>query len=330
MTVRVLPRPRGLGVRRRFRDWWQARTPRSDTLLLTQRNVYILPTRAGLLFGMTLVVLLLASINYQLNLGYLLTFVLAGAGIVSMHQTHATLRALTLHLHPVPAVHAGDAAPLAVVLTTPGSARFGIGLRLQTAPASTLTWIDVPAGGQATARLSFVPPQRGLHDVPALVAETRFPLGLFRAWAYWRPAAQVLAYPRPEDPPPGLPAASATPGGPAVARPGQGAEFDGIRAYRRGDPPKLVVWKKAARALEGGGELVSREAGGSAHLQLWLAWEHCGGAAGEARLSRLAAWVLAAHRAGIDYGLRLPGVEIAPAQGDAHRRACLEALALWR
>ena len=308
MTTRVLPRPRGLGVRRRFRDWWQARTPRSDTLLLTQRNVYILPTRAGLLFGMTLVVLLLASINYQLNLGYLLTFVLAGAGIVSMHQTHATLRALTLHLHPVPAVHAGDAAPLAVVLTTPGSARFGIGLRLQTAPASTLTWIDVPAGGQATARLSFVLPQRGLHDVHALVAETRFPLGLFRAWAYWRPAAQVLAYPRPEDPPPGLPAASATPGG----------------------PPQLVVWKKAARALEGGGELVSREAGGSAHLQLWLAWEHCGGAAGEARLSRLAAWVLAAHRAGIDYGLRLPGLEIAPAQGDAHRRACLEALALWR
>lgn len=326
----MLPRTGAHGPRHRFRDWWQARTPRSDTLLLTQRNVYILPTRAGFLFGLTLVVLLLASINYQLNLGYLLTFVLAGAGIASMHQTHATLRALTLHLQPVLAVHAGDAAPLAVVLTTPGSARFGIGLRLQDAPTSTLTWIDVPAGGQATARLSFAPTSRGLHEVPALVAETRFPLGLFRAWAYWRPAAQVLAYPRPEEAPPPLPAASATPGGPAVARPGQGAEFDGVRAYRRGDAPKLVVWKKAARALEGAGELVSREASGAAHAQLWLAWDHCGAPAGEARLSRLAAWVLAAHRAGVDFGLRLPGVELAPAQGDAHRRACLEALALWR
>ncbi|HMN76405.1 MAG TPA: DUF58 domain-containing protein [Burkholderiaceae bacterium] len=330
MTASAVAAPPGRSPRRRFRDWWQARTPRSDTLLLTQRNVYILPTRAGLLFCLTLVVLLLASINYQLNLGYLLTFVLAGAGIASMHQTHATLRGLTLHLQPVPAAHAGDAAPLSVVLTTPGAARFGIGLRLQSASASTLTWIDVPAGGQATARLSFVPPRRGLHEVPALVAETRFPLGLFRAWAYWRPAAQVLAYPQAEAPPPGLPATSATPGGPAVARAGQGAEFDGIRAYRRGDARKLVVWKKAARALEGGGELVSREAGGTAHLQLWLAWEQCGDAAGEARLSRLAAWVLAAHRAGVDFGLRLPDLEIAPAQGDVHRRACLEALALWR
>ncbi|HRP27993.1 MAG TPA: DUF58 domain-containing protein [Burkholderiaceae bacterium] len=330
MTASAVAAPPGRSSRRRFRDWWLARTPRSDTLLLTQRNVYILPTRAGLLFGLTLVVLLLASINYQLNLGYLLTFVLAGAGIASMHQTHATLRGLTLHLQPVAATHAGEAALLPVVLTTPGAARFGIGLRLQAAPASTFTWIDVPAGGQATAHLSFAPPARGLHAVPALVAETRFPLGLFRAWAYWRPAVQVLAYPRPEDPPPPLPAQSATPGGPALARPGQGAEFDGIRAYRRGDAPKLVVWKKAARALEGGGELVSREASGSAQAQLWLAWDQCGALAGEARLSRLAAWVLAANRAGVDFGLRLPGVELAPAQGDTHRRSCLEALALWR
>ncbi|MEO8123315.1 MAG: DUF58 domain-containing protein [Burkholderiales bacterium] len=330
MTTQALPQRHGWSARQRFRAWWQARAPRSDTLLLTQRNVYILPTRAGLLFAFTLVVLLLASINYQLNLGYLLTFILAGAGIVSMHLTHATLRALTLHLHPVPAVHAGDAALLSVVLTTPGAARWGIGLRLQSAPAATLSWIDVPEGGQAMAQLSFVPTQRGLHDIPALVAETRFPLGLFRAWAYWQPAAQLLAYPRPESPAPPLPTASPTPAGPAVARRGDGAEFDGIRAYRRGDAPKHIVWKKAARALESGGELVSREASGSAHQQLWLAWEQCGALAGEERLSRLAAWVIAAHRAGIDFGLRLPGIEMASAQGEAHRRACLEALALWQ
>ena len=330
MTTRALPQHSGLSARRRFRAWWQARTPRSDTLLLTQRNVYILPTRAGLLFAVTLVVLLLASINYQLNLGYLLTFILAGAGIVSMHLTHATLRALTLHLHPVSAVHAGDAALLPVVLTTPGAARWGIGLRLQSAPASTVTWIDVPKGGQATAHLSFVPTRRGLHEIPSIVAETRFPLGLFRAWAYWRPAAQVLAYPQPESPPAPLPAASPAPGGPAVARRSDGAEFDGIRAYRRGDAPKHIVWKKAARALESGGELVSRDASSSAHQQLWLDWAQCGALSAEDRLSRLASWVLAAHRAGADFGLRLPGAELPPTQGDAHRRACLEALALWQ
>ncbi len=47
-------------LRRRIDGWWQARSPRTDSLLLTQRNVYILPTRGGLLFCFTLGVLLIA------------------------------------------------------------------------------------------------------------------------------------------------------------------------------------------------------------------------------------------------------------------------------
>ncbi len=316
-------------LRARFRTWWQARLPRTDTLLLGQRNIYILPTRAGFLFAGTLLLLLVGAINYQLNLGYLLTFVLAGSGVVSMHLTHGSLRGLTLHLQPVAAVHAGDAALLELVLTGAGAARWGIGLRVESAPVATLTWTDVPQGGQATVRVSFVPQQRGRHDVPTLIAETRFPLGLFRAWAVWRPAAQLLVYPRPERPAAPLPAASPMAGGPPQARRTEGADFEGIRGYRRGDPLKLVVWKKAARALETGGELVSRDSSSSAHWQLWLTWQQCAGMPDEERLSRLAAWVLAAHRAGADYGLRLPGVELARSQGEAQRRASLEALALW-
>ncbi len=110
-------------VRSRFRAWWQARLPRTDTLLLTQRNVYILPTRAGFMFGLTLLVLLVASVNYQLNLGYVLTFLLAGSGVVSMHLTHATLRGLTLHLKPVAPVFAGEPAVLDVVLDSAGQRR---------------------------------------------------------------------------------------------------------------------------------------------------------------------------------------------------------------
>ena len=317
-------------VRARFQRWFQSRLPLTDTTMLTQRNVYILPTRAGFVYAATLLVLLIASINYQLNLGYLLTFLLAGSGVVSMHLTHGTLRGLTLHLHPVAAVHAGEAAQLEVVLTTPGAARWGIGLRVEPAPTRSLSWTDVQAGGQATVHLSFVPERRGRHDVPTLVAETRFPLGLFRAWAVWRPAAQLLVYPRPERPAAALPAASPVAGGTAQVRRGEGSDFEGIRAYRRGDPLKLMVWKKAARAFETGGDLISRDSNASSQVQLWLEWQRCAGLADEERLSRLAAWVLAAHRAGADFGLRLPGLELAPAQGEAQRRASLEALALWR
>lgn len=317
-------------ARARFRAWVDARQPRTDTLLLTQRNVYILPTRAGWMFGLTLIVLLLASINYQLNLGYVLTFLLAGSGVVSMHLTHATLRGLTLHLKPVAPVFAGDPAVLDVVLTSPGAARFGIGLKVAGAAEATLIWIDVPALGQAHAQVSFVPPARGLHDTPTLGAETRFPLGLFRTWTVWRPAAQLLVYPQPERPPAALPAARAVPGGPTQSRSADGGEVEGVRAYRRGDPLKLIAWKKAAKTLDSGGDLVSRDTSASAHQELWLDWQACGTLAPEERLSRLTAWTLAAHRVGADYGLRLPGVDIAPADGDAQRRQCLEALALWQ
>jgi len=324
-----LPNP-AASVRRRFRAWWQQRLARTDTLMLTQRNVYILPTRAGLMFGLTLLVLLVASINYQLGLGYVLTFLLAGSGAMSMHLTHGTLRGLTLHLRPPQAVFAGTPALIDITLTSDGRARFGIGLRMEDTPTATLSWTDVPAGAQSQAQVSFLPAQRGRHAIPAISAETRFPLGLFRAWAVWRPASELLAYPRPEQPAAALPAAHATPGGPAQRRHADGGEVEGVRSYRRGDPLKRVAWKKSARNLEAGGGLVSRDTSATVQQELWLDWQHGAGLDPESRLSRLCAWVLAADRAGVDHGLRLPGVALPPAQGDAHRRHCLETLALWR
>ena len=48
----------------------------------------------------------------------------------------------------------------------------------------------------------------------------------------------------------------------------------------------------------------------------------------EARLSRLAAWVLQAESTGLPYGLRLGELTLAPALGASQRDACLRALAL--
>lgn len=65
--------------RTRLQRWFWSRLPRRDSTVLQQRNLYILPTGAGWLLLATLLALLIASINYQLNLGYLLTFLIAGA-----------------------------------------------------------------------------------------------------------------------------------------------------------------------------------------------------------------------------------------------------------
>lgn len=324
------PAPRGAAAfspRARFRQWWQSRLPLTDTWQLGQRNIYILPTRAGFTFALTLLVMLLASINYQLNLGYALTFLLAGAALVSMHLTHGNLRGLTLHLRPPAPGFAGEPALLEVVITNPGRERHGLALRFEdrAAHGDAVVWSDAPAGGQGTTHVSLVPPRRGWHAVPALVMETVFPFGLFRAWTVWRPAARMLAWPQPEAAPPPLPPGAARAGDERSSRRSAGSELDGVRPWRRGDTMRQVVWKKVARS----GELVSRETTGSSTRELWLDWQETAAADAETRLSRLAAWVLQAEREGLDAGLRLPGRELPPAQGDAHRRAALDLLATW-
>lgn len=326
------PAPWPLGVlQRRWQRWWQTRIKRTDTVTLTQRNVYILPTGAGWMLALTLLVLLVASINFQLNLGYLLTFLLAGSAVVGVHICHGTLRGLTLHLVAPEPQFLGSSTAFEVQLShTRRTARHGIAVAVHGGGKATKwVWTDVPAEGSATVQVAYQPTRRGLHEAPALTAETRFPLGTFRVWTIWRPAAQVLVYPQPEVPPPPLPTGEPRAGG-AGSTPTQGiGEFDGVRAYRRGDPLKLVVWKKAAKSLATGtDDLVSRDAQQAQRQELWLDPAVTGLSDPEARLSRLTAWVLQADRLGVEYGLRLPSGEIAQDSGAAHRRRCLEALAM--
>lgn len=298
--------------------------PRQDVLLLTQRNVYILPTRAGLMLAATLLVLLVASINYQLNLGYLLTFLLAGSAIASIPVAHGTLRGLTLSLTPPEPTFADRPARLQLTLTNPGKRpRHGIGISL---PGSGhWVWCDVPAQGSSPLELLLDAQPRGRYALPTLTLETHFPLGLFRVWALWRPAAPLLVYPAPEVPAPPLPAGEPRSTGAASTRHASSGEFDGVRPYRRGDPLKAIVWKKAAKT----DELVSRDNQQTQAVELWLDLVATGGGSLEQRLSRLCAWALAANEAEVDFGLRLPALELPPSHGEGHKRRCLEALALY-
>jgi uncharacterized protein (DUF58 family) len=310
-------------VQARFRQWWQSRLPLTDRLTLTQRNVYILPTGAGWMLGITLLVLLVASINYQLNLGYLLTFLLAGCAVVAMHISHATLRGLTMHLVAPEAVYSGANALFFINLqNNRKQARHAVAVSVQ----GTEHWVLTDAAAQALTRvqLGFKTSRRGLHRLPTLTLQTLFPLGTFRVWALWRPQAQLMVYPAPEPHPPPLPWGGANEGQQTAHVNTQAGEPDGLRAYRRGDSLKDIAWKKAAKT----GELVSRDHVALQSHSLWLTPQSTQLAALEAQLSRLCAWVLLAEATGQRYGLRLPGQELAPAIGLAHQQHCLLALAL--
>jgi uncharacterized protein (DUF58 family) len=154
---------------------------------------------------------------------------------------------------------------------------------------------------------------------------TRYPLGLYRAWSHVNLDLHCMVYPRPAFP--GLPLPPAADSSGAGARSGRGQEdFAGLRQYHVGDSPRHVAWKAAAR----GQGLLTKQFSGRAETQMWLDWTLLPAHMSvEEKLSHLARWVLDAHVAGLVYGLRLPGKTVDLAAGEAHREACLEALALF-
>lgn len=311
-------------LRAKVQRWWLSRLPLSDHIRLTQRNVYILPTGPGLMLGATLLLLLVSSINYQLNLGYVLTFLITGCALVAMHVGHATLRGLELHLQAPEAVHAGQDACVAVSLHNHHKrARFAIALGWREQVHQV--WLNVDAQGNAQARLLVKASHRGLHTLPTVLVSTLFPLGCFRVWSLWRPASKLMVYPQVEAKAPALPlSAQEGTGQHKLAASQASQEQDLLRPYRVGDPLKNIVWKKVARS----GELISREAQSNQSPSVWLSPELTGLPTLEAQLSRLCAWIVQAEQQNLRYGLRLQHHELAPSSGAAHLALCLRALAL--
>jgi len=294
-------------------------------------RVYILPSAEGWALLLALLVMLIGAINYAAALAYALVFLLVGVLLVTPLHTQGNLLGLTLRLRPVPPVHAGDTARLAwTVVAADGrprpdlelSARARTGRRAQTLQRR----FGLPAGRSGvTIELPWPAPTRGRLVLPRLQLVTRYPLGLFRAWTVLDPGGEVLVWPTVVDrlsPP--VVASTLGAGASGGSTPGAD-EFRGLAAYRPGDPLKRLAWRawRPGRAPPvkcfGSGEPV--------RVFDWDDTVTLGDP--EARLSQLAAWVLAADRAGEPYGLRLPGSFRAPATGGPHREAVMAALALY-
>jgi uncharacterized protein (DUF58 family) len=330
----TLTAPAGMGwlrrlVWQRWQQFLRKRLTPSDQTQLTQRNLFILPTPAGLSLALGWLVLLVGSINYQLNLGYLLCFLVAGTLAAGVYVGHSTLRGLTLRLLAHDAVFANQHAQLGIELVNPQrSARYGIGLVL--AGGSDWQWSSVPPQGRTEQVLSFLAPQRGVHALPPVTVQTRFPLGTFRVWSVWRLASGIMVYPAAELQPPPLPLTPSDSESLPVQAASTPEEWDGLRNYRTGDPLKTIAWKKTAQT----DHLVSHAMAHMQAAEIWLDLAQTQGLVGyenalERQLSRLCAWVLQAQRQGLHYGLRLGGVVLAPANGPHHQQACLEALAKY-
>ncbi len=292
---------------------------------LNRGRIYVLPTRAGLIFGAALLAMLLTTINYALSLGYVLIFLLASIALVSLFHTYRNLAGLVLRPGRADPVHAGEIAELNLTLLNPSAlTRYSIGIDSDEGHATNL--FDISADAEQIAAVAVHTQRRGWLPAPRFRLSSDFPLGLWRAWSWWLPDTGILVYPAPENPPSPLPHHH-DPSGHVELHQQGGEDFSHIRPYRAGDSLRRLAWKAMARNPRAQPLTLEFNDGGEGG-ELLFDWQHLPAQLDtEQRLSRLAAWIEQAESAGLPYAMTLPGRRFDTDHGPKQRRACLEALA---
>lgn len=319
-------------LRKHASKWlYKRRGAEAGEVMLVQRRVYIVPTHPGLIFAVMLVVLFLAATNYSLSLGFAFTFLLAGCGLVDMHLTFRNLAYLYLTAGRAAPVFAGEDAQFELVLINRRNYdRYAIWLDfVQDKRPEVAQPVDVPANSRHNLTLATRTTERGWLPAPRVRLQTRFPLGLLRAWAYWQPAAKALVYPRPEDNAPPLPFAGTdkSDGGGSLGH----EDFAGIRVYQAGDSPKRLAWRQIAKVdVDLGGSLVTKHFEGGTVAEIVIDFAALPITMDlESKLSRMTRWVIEAEARGQAYAFHLGDTVLSAALGPSHQEACLRALALF-
>ena len=301
---------------------WTARRHGPDSLpmRILRRRVYILPTRFGIMLALMLAAMLIAGLNYNSNLGLAFAFLMAGVALVTMHHCNRNLLSLQVDATAEVDAFAGGEANFDFVLRNDSSVeRRDVEILCMGAAGMR----SVAAGSSESVPVAVPMARRGVTRIAQFELRTRYPFGWFHAWTYVQGSLTAYVAPAPRGSRT-LPAVGGS--GYASRSEARGDEdFAGLRAYEPGVPLKHMAWKVLAR----GGEAAVRSYTSLAAQPEWLEWSSLEGKDTETRLSQLCLWVLESDAAQRVFGLRIPGKEILPARGAAHRFACLRALAVF-
>jgi len=305
-----------------FQRWAGKRSPRADQVALQHRTIYIFPSKQGVAFLLTVLLIWVLGTNYQNNLILGLSFFLISVMLVSVIHAFKNLLGLTFTPDARQYAAVGDMAAFDIQLS---SAYLAAHHGLLLSPDDTEpVRADLIAGKATQVRLNLTARHRGWLKLPRIMLKSYFPFGLIRAWAYIDLNHRALIFPRPIacDQPP-LGAGQGEQGVYLSAQ--RGDEFQGFQTYQPGSPLSHIAWKQYARGA--GMHLKDYRALQSEHY--WLDWQALNVRDTELALSNLSYWVNYFADNNIEFGLRLPNTTIEIGAGDVHRLNALTALALF-
>ncbi|MFC6617057.1 hypothetical protein [Deinococcus radiophilus] len=178
---------------------------------------------------------LVGCVNYDLSLGYALTFLLAGVWVTSAAYAARQAREVEAQLAAPAHGTVGETAPYQIAVRRQGA---GLPFRAEvTGQGGGRVW-TVPAQTELdTVTLDLPLTARGEHH-PRVTLSLHDPLGLWRVIRPLHPRRPLLVWPRPEAHPPAPPQEAQLGADSGTGRRVRGdAEFSGLRPYQAGDTP---------------------------------------------------------------------------------------------
>ncbi|MSR11984.1 MAG: hypothetical protein EXR84_09310 [Gammaproteobacteria bacterium] len=159
--------------------WIARRNPPCARITLGLRNIYIIPSRNGLLYLLSLGLIFIAAINYAASLAFGLAFLMVSMFILAILYCFNNLSQLTLSGMPAPAVICGEEACFKVLLSR--AANNTHEALLLNFPDRTASHVDLMAHYQDQVDVFALAGKRGRIQAPRLRVTTYYPLGLTRA-----------------------------------------------------------------------------------------------------------------------------------------------------
>jgi uncharacterized protein (DUF58 family) len=320
MVILMIKRSLNRFIQKRFNHWLKRRIPASKTQRLSNRNIFILPSRFGLSYLLFVLILFLLGTNYQNNVIILLSYTFASLFISAMLQSFFNLSGLKLHCQQQSSGYAQGIAPILLSIDSEKQ-RHSLTFRFPKQEGYQLKKLAI---GTTVANMSYCPQTRGINDPGRLRISSEYSLGLFTCWTQLDFGCEVTTYPEKrlfqnlhaskmshQDDEYGVNIIEG------------GDDFGELRQYRAGESLSKVAWKQLARG-QGWLTKTNQQQQGN---DVWLTLHNLPNVDIEIKLQMICYLMLDQYQQGQTWGIDLGHEKLDPNSGKKHLTACLTMLA---
>lgn len=290
-------------------------------------RTYIIPTRFGLYYGISMLLLLAVAFTYANNIVYFICFFLISFGHLSMWITNFNISRLQIEALPTPEFFADEAGKLRIQIENNNEkSSYLLNVRLAKQQESK----KIEEVQRKTHQVLEVPlriHERGWQNVPKIILESSYPFGLLQSWKTKKSDLKVLVYPKRE-------------GTVVLPRTGQAEnpdsqevkmstakdnDFQGHKPYHVSDSFRRIDWKALARTQH----LLVKQFESESQGALQLRWDELNHLEFEKKLNQLSLWIDICEKQNTPYQLVLPDYASPMSCGPKHAKECLIKLALF-